>query len=98
MDITGGTYKGYTYQIKDQLGQYFTAYVQDSGHSLDWLEKNLIVHGGISYYGMGMFGWDYAHPGDYHTIGRVVAPGHKWTCEEIEEEIKNVIDQMEAIK
>ena len=78
-------------------------------HVLESVDSYLDVHGGVTFigslekYGLAgtWIGWDYAHYGDYvhmegnfHTGGGVTEDaGHAWTLEEIEKEVKEVINQ-----
>lgn len=75
------------------------------------LEK-VCVHGGFTYYGSAMWdvddkkkylGWDYAHYGDYVGYEQLLpsqyrSGGKKWTTEEIYEEVKLVIEQLELVR
>lgn len=39
-------------------------------------------------------GWDYGHVGDYTNIGGFIDEGKRWTYEEVENEVKEVIDSL----
>lgn len=73
---------------------------------------DVCVHGGFTYYGEAAWvtddkkkylGWDYAHLNDYAGYEIRLAPqyrsgGKKWTTEEIYEEVKFVIEQLELVR
>lgn len=71
------------------------------------LADNIEVHGGITYIGRafpefeagGQFiGWDYNHAGDYNATYPYCQDGtKKWTIDEICEDIKSVIVQLEEM-
>lgn len=106
--ILTSDYKGLTYYIVT-LGSHPCAYVnvKDTIFNGKFYEDIPIeCHGGLTYsdnylYGIeGWFiGWDYAHLGDLFYsqylkyIGGKIA-GKEWTIDEVEEECKNVIDQL----
>ena len=61
------------------------------------------VHGGITYYGPAKarpgiwLGWDYHHIGDYTSMYELVGedfPTHKWTLDEIMEDILHMVEQL----
>lgn len=68
------------------------------------------VHGGITYGNYGLhntieqdkflLGWDYNHFGDYSNMNSVVFcdTGKRWTTEEILEDVKKVIEQLQIQK
>lgn len=62
---------------------------------------NLNVHGGVTYTDDYMFGWDYAHPGDYvhfeHIISRELN-GHSYSLNELEKDAEDAIDELKSIK
>lgn len=60
----------------------------------------LSVHGGLTFSnkilsGMWFYGWDYAHAGDvpfyYVKDGLIYPDGHKWTIDEIAEEVDDAL-------
>lgn len=76
--------------------------------SRDYDDYDLEVHGGFTYLSNsnrdGLFdgryylGWDYGHSGDYmgyysETFG-CIFDAHRWTTEEVFEEVKSVIEQL----
>lgn len=76
--------------------------------------NNIVVHGGITYESDELFvndeappikadqiiGWDYAHGGDLTIFDEsyLCLIGRIWTLQEIEEECKNVVDQIIAME
>lgn len=95
-------YKNFNYYIYS-LGTHPCAYVDVGSTSLDHInydDINIQCHGGLTYssnilhdldFESWFIGWDYAHFGDY--LGSSF-DGKKWTVKEIEEECKDVIEQV----
>ena len=102
-----GVYKGWHYKIIN-YGTHPCAYVeipQEHGlYGVDYIDINIDCHGGLTYSkfdedGNYYIGWDYAHYGDYAGYEMMFPEicrinGKKWTTEEIFEEVKQVINQL----
>ena len=100
--IGAGNYKNFNYYIYS-LGTHPCAYVDVGNTSLDHVDYddiNIQCHGGLTYSEETLhdldirswfIGWDYAHFRD--CLG-VSFGGKKWTVKEIEEECKDVIEQV----
>lgn len=104
-----GDYKGYHYAIVT-YGSHPCAYIKVKGITDD----DIYVHGGITFEGdevaewfpelpKGYYiGWDYAHAGDYVFLSGGITMStiydKKWNVDEIFEEVKSAIDQIEAVK
>ena len=77
------------------------------------IEDEIEVHGGLTYsrnelYGVDntgikwFIGWDYGHAFDYQLLGRADGKlleyqGHKWTVDELRQEVYNVCKQIKEI-
>ena len=77
------------------------------------IEDEIEVHGGLTYscnklYGVDdtgikwFIGWDYAHAFDYQLIGRrdgklIELEGHRWTLEELRQDVFDVCKQLEKM-
>lgn len=102
-----GKYKGHKWIIRT-LGRYPTAYVTCDNMSYDQTENLDKPYFGITYssksfghlkcldYNYDWIGWDYGHYPDYQP--NFNPNGEKHTIEEIEENIKEVIDELQEIK
>lgn len=105
-----GDYKGYHYAIVT-YGSHPCAYVKTMGITDEdiYVHGGITYEGGDvtewfpelpkGYY----IGWDYAHAGDYISLfgGLTRSPFYdekKWVLDEIFEEVKNAIDQIEAVR
>lgn len=100
--IKTGNYKNFNYYIYS-LGTHPCAYVDVGNTSLDHFDYDYIdiqCHGGLTYsnktlhdldFESWFIGWDYAHYGDHLGCS---SGGKKWTIKEIEEECKDVIEQV----
>lgn len=103
--IADGTYKGLDYYVLS-LGTHPCAYIDVSDTPLagkDYDDIDVDCHGGLTYGRnrlltvdkRGWFiGWDYAHYGDYCGNCFFVMGDKRWTTEEIVEECKSVIEQI----
>lgn len=103
--IADGTYKGLDYYVLS-LGTHPTAYIDVSDTKLagkDYNDIDIECHGGLTYGRnrlltvdkKGWFiGWDYGHCGDYRGDCRFTMGNKRWTTEEIVEECKSVIEQI----
>jgi hypothetical protein len=102
--LHSGEYLGYEFEIVSH-GRHPCAYVRVSGDKcfydeykdLDYDQMPISCHGGLTYKkkedGFFWVGWDYGHCEDYHK--NFIEDGKKWTTEEIYEEVKNIIEQIE---
>ena len=105
-----GTIDGYRYAIIT-LGSHPCAYVEvPEGHPYrqGHRESSIRCHGGITYSepyappAMELkekslwFGWDYAHGGDYIALPGYTSPGKRYTLEEIQQDVRDVIAQLRA--
>lgn len=105
-----GTLDGYRYAIIT-LGSHPCAYVEvPEGHSYrqGYLESSVRCHGGITYAetyappALGLkgeslwLGWDYAHFGDCMALPGYTSPGKRYTLEEIQHEVRDVVAQLRA--
>lgn len=106
-----GRYKGYQFYILSQGTHPTTYIEIPKGHNLfekhyDSIEID--VHGGLSYSSdcllanenSWFIGWDYAHFGDYLGYEKIYPREYqtnekRWTTEEIFEEVKNAIEQLQ---
>lgn len=94
------------------LGSHPTAYVMiPDGHPRlvrGFNALDISVHGGVTYCEKGLpvvdeagrhlwLGWDYAHWNDYQKCGRYIYKGRKHTTQEILEEAKSVIRQLQEV-
>ena len=77
------------------------------------IEDEIEAHGGLTYsrnklYGVDdtgikwFIGWDYAHAFDYQIIGRIDGKlieleGHRWTLEELRQDVFDVCKQLEKM-
>ena len=104
--LKSGEYRDHKWVIRT-LGRYPCAYVSVVGKmSYDEAEPLETPYGGISYAsddfgrlecldaGYSWIGWDYGHCGDYNALFPDFG-GDKHTIEEIETNIKEVIDELE---
>jgi len=99
------TYKDHEYFVIS-LGTHPCGYVKLNGENPTL--EDVCCHGGITYRDSylrisnketlsGEFiGWDYAHCGDYMGYDEDWCSGLKYTTEEIVEECKRVIDELEG--
>lgn len=100
------TYKDHEYFIIS-FGTHPCGYVKLNGEN-PTIAENVCCHGGITYKEsylkisneetiLGEFiGWDYAHSGDYLGYDEGWCSGMKYTTEDIVEECKRVIDELEG--
>lgn len=109
--LFSGLYRGRKFVILS-LGTHPTAYVELTDEELkmskSYNDYDLRCHCGFTYLGDAYWdksdettyiGWDYSHCGDYsgydfHT--KLFRDSHKWTTEEIFEDVKECIDEFEA--
>ena len=82
------------------------------GKCYDEITDDVAVHGGFTYSADGLLllentwilGWDYAHYGDYYCFSNGLKhlnhfkDEKRWTTEEIREECRHVIDQLDNIR
>lgn len=108
--LAEGSYKTYLYQIIS-YGTHPCAYVKIARNH-PWFNKyyddmNIDCHGGLTYGRHGhndyWIGWDYSHYGDYNGSEEMFPEdvrmgGKKYTTEEIFEDVKHVIDQLEEVE
>ena len=103
--ITFGTHPCSYIEIPKNHKLYYKDYMD--------IEEEIEVHGGLTYsknYLMGVdesglhwyIGWDYGHAFDYQIYGRVdgkllESKGHKWTIDELKEEVFDVCKQLEKM-
>lgn len=100
------TYRGFNYWIIS-YGTHPCAYVEiPKNHSYfkkSYMDiEDIEVHGGLTFSSDKLLlldnswfiGWDYAHYGDYVGFFGINDEEKKWTTEEINEECKNVINQL----
>lgn len=105
-----GTLDGYRYAIIS-TGSHPCAYVEvPEGHPYRRAcpKNSICCHGGITYSSayaprtLGLkeksfwLGWDYAHAGDYAVFPGYTAPGKRYTLEEIQQDVQDVIAQLRA--
>ena len=99
-----GFYNGFHYIICS-YGTHPCAYVQvpetHDFYGMPYDDIEVDCHGGLTYgrfakNGTYWIGWDYAHYGDYvgYYLMRYGYDAKKWTTEEIYEDVKYVIDQL----
>lgn len=103
--VESGEIRGYKWEISVNRGNHPCAYVTiPDEHFIvksemrDYYdveqECNINVHGGLTYMNDNTIGWDYAHAGDFTYY----FPGpndHKYTREEIMEDIERAIEALE---
>ena len=106
--IADGSYKGLDFYVLS-LGTHPCAYIDVSDTPLAGKDYNDIwidCHGGLTYSAnrlvtvdkKGWFiGWDYGHYGDYIGGDFFAMDDKRWTTEEIVEECKSVIEQINEI-
>ena len=94
--IFKGSYRGQDYAIISH-GSHPCAYIEtDRGSLFD--NDELECHGGVTWRDFHgdlncyCVGWDYAHVGDF--IRDFFNGGKKWSLEEIDKEIRSVIDNV----
>jgi hypothetical protein len=103
--IESGEIRGYKWEIRVHRGNHPCAYVTipdkhfivESGiNDYYEVERNcgMHVHGGLTYMRDNTIGWDYAHAGDF-TYYAPSPNDHKWTHEEIMEDINRAIEELE---
>lgn len=101
-----GIYKDYKFFIIS-YGSHPCAYVENKKNYKDFDCDELInidVHGGFTFCGekcgVNCIGWDYNHLGDFSSYISVVCgfDDKKWSTQEIYEEVKSVIDQLESME
>ena len=81
------TYCGYVQLPKDHP-DYLKSYFD--------LGTIIKVHGGLTFSNFGKFGFDCFHYNDISpTLGSISKNSHYWKFEEVEEEIKKMVDQFE---
>ncbi len=106
-----GTLDGYRYAIIS-LGSHPCAYVEiPEGHPYRQAcpENSIRCHGGITYSrayappALGLkekksfwLGWDYAHFGDYMVLPGYISHGKRYSLEEIQQDVRDVIAQLRA--
>lgn len=102
--LAAGDYKGIQFKIVNTCGTHPCGYINvPATYGLNEEKYNFYPHGGITFiefvsHGHGLdlpkiknnlwLGWDFAHLGDYTSYSN----GHKWTTEEILEDMKEAID------
>ena len=103
--VESGEIRGYKWEIRVCRGNHPCAYVTipdnhfivESGVN-DYYEVEqecgIEVHGGLTYMHGNEIGWDYAHVGDF-TYYYPRTLDHKWTHEEIMEDIYRAIEALE---
>ena len=103
--LESGEIRGYKWEISVNRGNHPCAYViipdnhfiVESGVN-DYYEVEglcgMHVHGGLTYMRGNTIGWDYAHAGDF-TYYSPSPNEHKWTHEEIMEDINLAIEELE---
>ena len=103
--LLDGIYEGRYFYIC-QNGGYPVAYVQLKSGESDDMDKcdHIRVHGGVTYLdklswdtnNSKYLGWDYVHAGDCIRMATSLgwSEGKRWTTEEIYEEVKSVIAQL----
>jgi hypothetical protein len=100
-----GEIRGYKWEIRVNRGNHPCAYVTiPNEHFIvesevrDYYEVEreckIDVHGGLTYMHGNEIGWDYAHAGDF-TYYSPRPNDHKWTHEEIMEDIYRAIEALE---
>jgi hypothetical protein len=106
--LADGNYKGFDYYVLN-LGTHPCAYVDVTDTKLNHIQYNDIdieCHGGLTYSRgflitvdkEGWFiGWDYAHFNDFSGDGLFSRYGKKWTTQEMVNECKRVIDQIDEL-
>lgn len=98
-------YKVYSYIIKS-IGSHPCVYIILDKNTQDIIdvENNITVHGGVTYTGDYMFGWDYAHLGDmcYTEPNKTVSWKNKqnkaYTLEELKRDAEDAIDQLTNLR
>lgn len=109
--LFSGLYRGRRFVILN-LGTHPTAYVELTDDELQksksYNDYDLSCHCGFTYLGDAYWdetdkttyiGWDYSHCGDYsgyNLPSKLFGDCHKWTTEEIFEDVKECIDEFEA--
>lgn len=103
--VESGEIRGYKWEIRVNHGNHPCAYVTipdyhfivESGVN-DYYdverECKIDVHGGLTYMHGNEIGWDYAHSGDF-TYYSPTLGDHKYTHEEIMEDINQAINALE---
>lgn len=103
--VESGEIRGYKWEIRVNRGNHPCAYVTiPDNHFIveskvrDYYEVERLckidVHGGLTYMRGYEIGWDYAHSGDF-TYYSPTLGDHKYTHEEIMEDIERVIEALE---
>jgi len=107
--LHSGKYNGYDFVILS-LGTHPTAYVRlpktHIGYKKGYDDVAVTCNGGLTYANDNVkgsdktgwwIGWDYAHCGDYSGYDYDFSRnGHKWSTEEIFDEVKSVISQLKS--
>lgn len=103
--IAEGEMDGYKYFIRTN-GMYPMAYVKTKKKQilkcLDYAK--IVTHGGFTFSGKFpsgepdgyWLGWDYAHVGDYVPFMSNVWATHKWTIDEIMEDVKRAVELLKG--
>lgn len=108
--LESGQYKGYNFWIISygshpcayvEVGKNHPYYGKCGSDACD---LSIDVHGGITYgdYGLHnivekdkfLLGWDYNHYCDYSLFNHFQIDGKRWTTEEMLEDVKSVIEQL----
>jgi hypothetical protein len=103
--VESGEIRGYKWEIRVRRGNHPCAYVTiPDEHFIvesqvrDYYdverECGMHVHGGLTYMHGNEIGWDYAHAGDF-TYYSPSPNEHKYTREEIMEDINRAIEELE---
>lgn len=103
--IIEGEMDGLQYRIYS-FGNYPTAYVEATEEQIDeFYNYGNVVHGGFTFSGTfpndedqdrKWLGWDYAHAGDYVPFMHNVLAPHKWTIDEIMEDVKRAVELLKG--
>lgn len=104
--LHSGEYKYYKFAIYS-IGLHPTAYVENKPKFIDEDDANKVVnvHGCVTFIGKLQdnadaeyyFGWDYCHCDDFCGLTPDIG-GKKWTTQEIFDEVKACIDELERVK
>ena len=103
--VESGEIRGYKWEIRVCRGSHPCAYVTIPDNHFIVESKvcyyseverycDINVHGGLTYMHGNEIGWDYAHSGDF-TYNSLCPHEHKYTHEEIMEDINRAIESLE---
>lgn len=110
--LDAGTIDGYRYAIVSLGSHPCAYVEVPEGHPYRraYLDGSVRCHGGVTYFRPYAppamtaeqkikslwIGWDYAHIGDYLELPDTALPGKRYTLEEIQQEVRDVIAQLRA--